>query len=1250
MKKVLILALGLVLCLAVFTACQEEEPPHEHTFADVWNYNDTEHWHDATCEHTAEQSDKGAHVDNDGNDICDTCGRVNNHTHSFATEWSWDEEFHYYKSTCGHNVKDMQAAHVDENNDAICDVCTYDYGHEHTYAEAWSVTEGGHWHAPSCGHDVPGIDKAAHVDENNDGACDVCGDMGGHEHTYATEWSKSEDEHWHEVTCGHTIPVANKNAHVDADGDKVCDVCGYEPEHFHTFETTWSSDANGHFHKADCGHDVRSDEAAHNGYEEDGVCDTCGYVVFHFYDVTVTLPEDSITLTAPDGSSNATVTVKEGSDVFFKLTMPGYIEINTIDGATVDGDPVDDGTYHTYTVKVAAVAGNVNVTMTLKKNSNVEVVVADGKIEMTVEKAWKQVQGTVTFTVPSSGRYVIYSTSHAGLSGVTFTSVGENLVEQYQNGISYAFDVEGAGEVTMNYSYFPMSKPESGVETCTYVVAKVDPAKTLDELEGNDYLMPTNANVDLTFTVPTSGLYQISSSSPVAWDDDVTSPHIFYVEEGALTVTITMHYKLETQASFPFDWKIEQVGGANPVELGDTPMTAPRDEYYGITFTPDKAGTYHFSFPETTVALYQWYSSEYWSSMNQLGNYWVSDPVEAGQTITLYVRTNIYDDEITEPVDTVLTIAYIPELTEEGYLAQTGSANIFNNDYPTSEFQFTAPAGAQVSVDGGETWHQSVIAEVEGWSTISYLVKSESGDAEVAVMIERMVYEYIFGLGENTVTLVPGKEYTITLSGTESPNYYVDYVLVWSDANLTVSYGGVQITSPADITSYSPNYSSLTVVYTGAADTAVTFDLIDAYVAPDYMRDQLNGAYVVNGENGVLYEVTFTPMSDDGEVLVGTVDIVDNNGGSLTGSYTFTYTKADGAVVTDAEGNITSILLSLNYADQLTFQCDGLRLPAVLEADVPPVVEVGDLVPGPNTLEVTDGNNGDLFTFIAPVDGEYVFSYAQGESNGYPMISENFSVEMVDFPYTVTMVAGQMLNLIMATDDMNPDTIDIVITGPDSVMPEPFEPVDPTDAFYAKLNGTYQVNFITDGIYVMTFAPDSLGNPKGTLTIEDYNTFKFNDTYQFVYTPGRGVTVTKMDGSAVEIYITQNAAGDLLFQCTGLKNPQPLVAVGGNQGGGDQGGEDVPEITELSVGENAVVILDPWAGATLSFTASETGTYRMTWAADETNGDVGIGDYFSFELLTLPYEFTLNAGESMNFQFYTLDNVADTVNVVITKL
>lgn len=52
---------------------QQENPDHVHTFSSIWNFDDTQHWHSATCEHVSQKSDLGNHVDEDKNYHCDVC-------------------------------------------------------------------------------------------------------------------------------------------------------------------------------------------------------------------------------------------------------------------------------------------------------------------------------------------------------------------------------------------------------------------------------------------------------------------------------------------------------------------------------------------------------------------------------------------------------------------------------------------------------------------------------------------------------------------------------------------------------------------------------------------------------------------------------------------------------------------------------------------------------------------------------------------------------------------------------------------------------------------------------------------------------------------------------------------------------------------------------------------------------------------------------------------------------------------------
>lgn len=63
------------LASCVMLAGCGEPPAHVHTYSEDWSSNETEHWHAATCEHTDQKSDLGAHVDNDKDNKCDICSK-----------------------------------------------------------------------------------------------------------------------------------------------------------------------------------------------------------------------------------------------------------------------------------------------------------------------------------------------------------------------------------------------------------------------------------------------------------------------------------------------------------------------------------------------------------------------------------------------------------------------------------------------------------------------------------------------------------------------------------------------------------------------------------------------------------------------------------------------------------------------------------------------------------------------------------------------------------------------------------------------------------------------------------------------------------------------------------------------------------------------------------------------------------------------------------------------------------------------
>ncbi len=300
MKKILAFILGAILLLSLLTACnsgdsngQEQntggsqgavtESKHQHTFDDTWSWDSTSHWYQSNCGHDF-KANLMDHVDDDKDGICDGCGWDYDHTHTYAEEWSHDETKHWKATTCGHVLKAQEGNHVDADNNGICDGCGWNYDHTHTFETEWSHDATHHWYAVSCGHDIAVRNKAAHEDTDNNGICDGCEWDYDHTHTFETEWSHDSENHWYDVSCGHDVPVKDKAPHTDLDNIGICDGCGWNYDHTHTYATgeDWTSDDDNHWHAATCGHDVAGvDVATHEDTDNDRICDVCGYDYDH---------------------------------------------------------------------------------------------------------------------------------------------------------------------------------------------------------------------------------------------------------------------------------------------------------------------------------------------------------------------------------------------------------------------------------------------------------------------------------------------------------------------------------------------------------------------------------------------------------------------------------------------------------------------------------------------------------------------------------------------------------------------------------------------------------------------------------------------------------------------------------------------------------------------------------------------------------------------------------------------------------
>lgn len=105
-----------------------------------------------------------------------------------------------------------------------------------------------------------------------------------HEHTFMRVWSSDEEGHWHKALCEHKDVTTPKEPHVDEDGDEECDVCGYKLPHKHRYSEYYYNETE-HWREPICG-DTR--EVADKGRHEwnDGVeetpagCETEGQMLY----------------------------------------------------------------------------------------------------------------------------------------------------------------------------------------------------------------------------------------------------------------------------------------------------------------------------------------------------------------------------------------------------------------------------------------------------------------------------------------------------------------------------------------------------------------------------------------------------------------------------------------------------------------------------------------------------------------------------------------------------------------------------------------------------------------------------------------------------------------------------------------------------------------------------------------------------------------------------------------------------------
>ena len=238
--------------------------------------------------------------------VCEKCGHEYGSAlgHNWDTEWSYDENGHYHKClNDGCTARKDEAAHSGGAatcvSGPICDECGQEYGspdpEAHNWDTNWSYDETNHYHKCLNNGCTAKNDEAAHSGGTatcqEKAFCGTCGQPYGtvdtvNGHKWDTNWNFDENGHYHKClnSCG------AKNDEAPHSGGKAtctekakCATCGQEYGSVlgHSWDTKWSYDANGHYHKClNDGCTARDAEAAHSGGKatctEKAKCATCG--------------------------------------------------------------------------------------------------------------------------------------------------------------------------------------------------------------------------------------------------------------------------------------------------------------------------------------------------------------------------------------------------------------------------------------------------------------------------------------------------------------------------------------------------------------------------------------------------------------------------------------------------------------------------------------------------------------------------------------------------------------------------------------------------------------------------------------------------------------------------------------------------------------------------------------------------------------------------------------------------------------
>ncbi len=805
----------------------------------------------------------------------------------------------------------------------------------HTYTDAWSVDETNHWHAATCtDSEVCKEAKAAvapHADANEDKVCDVCGYDYGHTHTYADTWTADADGHSYAATCGCKVAGKDFAAHTDANNDGACDVCAYNGGHEHTYNTdAWAMDATHHWHAAECNHSVTQDSEEHD-LNDAGVCDVCGYTGEISVEKAVGMGEYFQTL------------VNGGQIVFdYDITRPSGEVVSFVLGNNYAAYETATTSYGYTNYKNSYYQLLENGSLFAVCEDVIDGVAGDPWID---EYAESKVLSGYNFS-QIFGNDMSDEDSFYGVDALIVTLY--EMAKESESLVEFTIAYEGQDMYIFTFTSDVYSGYDSNWDLVDYVY-EVQVAFTL----GEDYHFETviataeryacEVNDDETYSLV--NLYPIAvfeyAVNQTTGDKNIAPKY----DPQAVLMTEYALYLGEYQHDENWNYTMVPVGDA----IADNTITAEAGDYLNFIVTPRAPDTAIATLDTLSITSDDPIYASPWDNTFSLsvpstpGTYTFTLTTGLTETVYTLIVTPVTLDSLTGCVYENGISADETEYTV--YVDENGAATVIFGAYPNygadGSYTATLPDGTTgatiVSNDDAEnTWTMNITAVGTYVVTMTSTVDPEISTTLTIIAEEAPVIDFAAALNGTYVVTFPmmGDDalYTITftpasegaLNGTvavvddNGGTYTGEYTYAYEDGVLTYT----PTTATESTLPFYLDNTTGTFSWRGNSNFVVTQTSTGS--ADTGVVGGPVGTYVVDFYGDILYTLTF----DNGALTV-----VDDNAGTYSGDYTYTV-DGDGVITVFKDGVETSdILISANAQGGYTFQCPSLRQPQPLVED-----------------------------------------------------------------------------------------------------------------------------------------------------------------------------------------------------------------------------------------------------------------------------------------------------------------------------